>query len=260
MNYKSKANRIGNTSLAALGVRLIDTVKKSGIDEAAKSKQFQQLEGVNNRYQLSIMPDNASEVSKYIGSLFKGRNNLFIDMYDYAKGQTKSPDIDTKTAAITVFTVLNKYGRGLTNVKIADLSVRFIRIIEGLKKPELAPAIILMLLTDKLAEFEQLELDYEDMYMSYGNDSSGRVAPSNIRKEMQDAIKLYVEELKWMANSADTEAWQTLYRNVEQRFNEVNVSTTRKKADTVASDTKTQTAESNTTTQTAEGTTTTQTV
>jgi hypothetical protein len=241
MLYKSKANRVGNLSLAALGLRIIDTVEKSGIDEALNSKQFQQLEGVNNRYQLSIIPNNASEVSKNIGSLFKDRNNLFIDMFDYVKGQTKSPDTDTKTAAVIVFTVLNKYGRGLTNVKIADLSVRFIRIIEGLKKPELAPAVTLMLLTEKLAEFEQLQLDYEDMYMGYGNVSSARVAPSNIRKEMQDAIKLYVEELKWMANSANTEAWRTLYRNVEQRFNEVNVSTTRKKADTAASNTTTQT-------------------
>ena len=40
MNIKTKANRVGNTSLAALGERIISTVVKSGIGEATSSKQY----------------------------------------------------------------------------------------------------------------------------------------------------------------------------------------------------------------------------
>ncbi len=232
MFYKSKTNKVGNTSLAALGGRIISTVEKSGIDEARSSKQYVILEEVNNRYQQAIMPDDVKQLSENINSLFNQRTEIFLDMYEYVKGLTKSPAPDTKLAALKVFSILNRYGRVLTNVKIADLSVRYIRIIEGLKRTDVAPAVNKVMLTAKLAEFEQIQLDYEDLYMGRGNDSTVRVAPSSLRKEMQEAVKLYVEELKWMANGADTEAWHTLYRNVEQRFNEVNVTATHKKADT----------------------------
>ena len=232
MNIKTKASRVGNTSLAALGERIISTVGKSGIDEAKNSKQYVVLEEVNNRYQQAIMPHDAKQVTEKINALYNNRNELFLDMYEYVKGLTKSPAPDAKLAAIKVFSILNRYGRVLTNVKIADLSVRYIRIIEGLRRPDVAPAVNKVILTAKVAEFEQLQLDYEDLYMGRGNDSTVRVAPSTLRKEMENAVKLYVEELKWMANGADTEAWHTLYRNVEQRFNEVNVTATRKKAET----------------------------
>ncbi len=239
MYYKTKASRVGNTSLAALGERIISTVVKSGIDEARSSKQYVLLEEVNNRYQQAIMPDDAKQLSENISFLFNQRNQLFLEMYDYVNGQTKSPDPETRQAAAKVFQVLNKYGRGLTSVKIADLSVQFIRIIEALKKAELVPAVTKIILAGMLAEFEQLQLDYEDLYLGRGNDSTVRVAPSSLRKEMENAVKLYVEELKWLANGADTEAWHTLYRNVEQRFNEVNVSATRKKADIATDSTNT---------------------
>ncbi|MEI6752478.1 MAG: hypothetical protein WCK78_04860 [Paludibacter sp.] len=46
MNIKTKANRVGNTSLAALGERIISTIVKSGIDEAQRSKKFVVLQEV----------------------------------------------------------------------------------------------------------------------------------------------------------------------------------------------------------------------
>ena len=96
MYYKTKASRVGNTSLAALGERIISTVVKSGIDEARSSKQYVLLEEVNNRYQQAIMPDDAKQLSENISFLFNQRNQLFLEMYDYVNGQTKSPDPETK--------------------------------------------------------------------------------------------------------------------------------------------------------------------
>jgi len=107
--------------------------------------------------------------------------------------------------------------------------VRYIRVIEGLKKPDIVADVTKIMLTAKVAQLDQLQLDYEDLYLNRGNNSSVKVAPSSLRKEMQDAVKLYVEELKWLTNTNNTEEWRALYRNVEQRFSEVNVSATRKK-------------------------------
>ena len=90
------------------------------------------------------------------------------------------------------------------------------------------------LLTEKIATLDQVQLDYEDMYMGSGNSKSAKVAPSNIRKEMEGAIKLYIDEVHWMANRMETESWTMLYKNLEQRFNEVNVSVTKQKPDNTA--------------------------
>jgi len=237
MLYKSKANRVGNVSLAALGLRIIDTVEKSGIDEARSSKQFLILKEVNGRYQFAIVPGDSKEVQNRIQALFSERKMMFVDVYDYVQGQTKSPISDVKEAAGIVFRELNKFGRNFYRVKIADQSVQYIRIIENLKKPELQPAITKISLGDKLSNIDQIQLDYESLYLGKGNSDSANVAPSNIRKEMQEAVKLYLEELRWLTNTNETVQWQTLYRNVEQRFNEVNVSLTRKKTDTTTDST-----------------------
>lgn len=230
MLYKSKANRIGILSLAALALRIIDTVIKSGIEAARNSKQFLNLIEVNGRYQKAIEPRNEKQVSEQIKELFAQRYNLFIEIFDYVDGQTKSPDAAVKAAALLVFELLNKYGRNFRNLKIADQSIIFIRIIESLKKHEMEAPIVKILLTDKLAELDQVQLDYENRYLGKGNSLSSKVAPSSLRREMEDAIKLYVDELNWMTKSMDTVEMQTLYSNVNQRFAEVTVTATRKKA------------------------------
>lgn len=46
---------------------------------------------------------------------------------------------------------------------------------------------------------------------------------------MQEAVKSYAEELKWLSNNHNTDNWRTLYTNVEQRFNELTVTPNRKK-------------------------------
>src|SRR5665647_1090898 len=129
MLYKSKANRVGNLSLAALGLRIIDTVEKSGIDEARSSKQFLILKEVNGRYQVAIIPGDNKEVQNSIQALFIERKTVFVDTYDYVQGQTKSPIPDIKAAAGIVFRELNKFGCTFYKVKIADQSVQYIRII-----------------------------------------------------------------------------------------------------------------------------------
>jgi len=230
MNLKTKANRVGTQSLAILALRIIDTVIKSAIYEARESKQFLNLVEVNGRYQMAVEPGNDKEVSEAIKTLFMDRKTMFGGTYSYLEGLLKSPDVEMRTAATLLFGVVNKYGKNFSSLKIADQSLRYIRIIEALKRPEYNDAIYRTLLNERIGTLDDLQRRYEELYMGSGNDAAAKVAPSNLRKEMENAIKLYADELKWKANSAGTEAWSTLYLNVEQRFNEVNVSVARKKA------------------------------
>jgi len=241
MNYKSKANKIGIESLALLGLRIIETVDKSGIGEAKESKQYIELESVNARYQKSIDKDNEKEASSAIKSLFKLRSELFDDMYNYLHGLMKSPDSETKDAANLLFQHVSKYGKNFDKLKIADQSFRFIRIIEAMKKPECEAAVVKTMLTEKLSTLDQIQRSYEDLYMQRGNESKKKVAPSSLRNQMAAAIKLYMEELKWMANSKGTQPWITLCNNIEKRFDEVNVSKTRKLSEATTAENSTST-------------------
>lgn len=237
MIFKSKANKIGNQSLAILGLRIIDTVIKSGIEEAKTSKKFIVLVEVNGRYQIATVPGDDKQVSDSIKALFGGRKVMFNDIHTYLEGLLKSPDLEMREAAIVLFPLVNKFGKSFQGIKIADQSLQYIQIIESLKEPELAPALTTTKLTEKVDAFDQLQQNYESLYMGHGNDSSTKIAPSNLRKEMERAIKSHFDEVHWMSSNFETEPWQTLCKNIEQRFEEVNVSMPRQsKSDIPATD------------------------
>jgi hypothetical protein len=224
MKFKSKTNKINNESRAMLVLRIIDTVIKSGIQAARVSKLFLQLEDVSARYQVAIEPGNDKQVKSAITALYKQRSNLFLETYTYLEGLLNSPDIDMKTAATMLFEQVSKYGKSFNRSKIADQSLRYIRIIESLKKPEYAAALTKTMLTEKVALLDQVQLDYEELYMGRGNNSATKVAPTSLRNELNNAIKLYMEEVNWMARRENSEEWNTLKTNLQQRFDEVNVS------------------------------------
>lgn len=229
MKYKTKANKIGNESLAVLGLRIIETAEKSGMNDAKLTKQFLHLVSVNERFQNAILSGNLKLKTASIDALFNKRNELFLQMYNYLNGLIDSPDAEMKAAATLLFNELDKFGKNFARLKLADKSLRFIRIVQNLKKPECEPALVKTLLVSKVNELNQLQLDYEDLYMDRGNITAVKVAPSNLRKEMEDAVKLYLDEVNWMASQNDTEPWHTLQINLQKRFDEVTVSMIRKK-------------------------------
>lgn len=228
MKYRSKVNKISNVTRAILALRIIDTVFKSGIEDAKESKRFKQLEEVNERYQIAIEPGDAKQVKEAIDSKFDFRGVLFGEIYIYLEGLQNSPDAEMQAAANLLFLQINKFGKNFSKYKIADQSLRYIRIIEALKKPEYAPALLKTLLTAKMAILDQVQLDYEELYMGKGNSSATKVAPSNLSSELNVVIKRYMDEVELMASRIDTEEWNTLFANLQKRFDEVSVSASAK--------------------------------
>ena len=228
MKIKTKASKVGIESLGALGIRVIDTVNESDVELATSTKQFLELVEVNNRYQEALEPVNQKEVSDVIVALFEQRNVLFGAMYVYVKGLLNSPDVAMQAAAKQIFDHLNKYGRNFSRFKLSDQTLHYNHIVESLKKAEYQPALVKTLLVTKVAELDQLHLDYESLYRKRGNSSVGYVAPTYLRIEMEKAVKLYLDEVRWMASQTKTEAWITLSLNVEKRFLELNPTIIRK--------------------------------
>lgn len=223
MNYKTKINRISNDSRAMLALRIIDTVNKSAIEAARQSKLFLQLVGVNQRYQVAIAPGNSRQVRLAIEVLHKQREDLFEETYGYLEGLLNSPDPEMKAAATLLWGYINMFGRNPGNTKVAGQSLRYIRIIEALKRPECAGALATTKLTERIGMLDQLQLDYEELYMGRGNDSAARVAPTRLTNEMNKSIKLYMDEVHLMAAGEQTDEWDALKANLLQRFDEVKV-------------------------------------
>jgi len=228
VKIKTKASKVGIKSLGALGINVIATVNESGVAEATTTKQFLELVEVNNRYQDALEPVNLKEVSDAIEAKFEQRNGLFGTMYDYVNGLLKSPDAEMQVAAKPIFDHLNKYGKNFSKVKLADQTLQYNHIVGSLIEAEHQPALVKMQLVNKVAQFEQLHLDYESMYRKRGNSNVSYVAPTKLRIEMEKAVKLYLDEVRWMASQNDSEPWKTLSMNVEKRFLEMNPSVLRK--------------------------------
>lgn len=228
MKIKSKANIIGTESLGTLGTRIIDTVYDSGIEEATTTKQFVELVDVNDIYHVSLEPANTKKESEKIDDLFDKRAKLFCGIFIYLQGSLNSPDIEMQTAAQKILEQFNKFGRNFSRIKIADQTLHYGSIITGLKQDEYQPALEKTLLTNKITLLSQLHSDYESLYRQRGNSVANNVAPTKIRKQMEKAVKLYLDEVRWMANQKGTEQWKTLSMNVEKRFSEINPSITKK--------------------------------
>ncbi|MEI8086746.1 MAG: DUF6261 family protein [Paludibacter sp.] len=228
MKYRSKINRVNNETRAILALRIIDTVLKSGIEAAKVSKRFMQLVDVNGRYQLAGKATDSEQVKSEVDALFALRYSKFSDIYAYIEGLLASPDAEMKAAAVLLFQQINRYGRNFNRMKISDQSIRYIRIIEALKKAECAAPLTKTLLTASVNSLDQVQLDYEELYMGHGDTSAIKIAPSSVSAELNDALKLYMDEVNLMASVNDLEEWKTLCINLQQRFDEVNVNTIRK--------------------------------
>ena len=244
-NYRTKANRISIESLDTLGQRVIDTVRSSAIPEAKESKYFLQLVDVNYRFRQALMPPAYREYTAAINRLHKQCEDGFLDIYDYLKGLQKSPDAEISAAAVTLFRIVSQYGRKYVDIKAADFTSRYNRIIGELQNEENAEAVTKTLLTGKLAAFASFHQEHETLFRKRGNIRSVNTSASELRVEMQEATKMHLEELQWLTRTNDTEEWRVLCRNVEERFDEMNISRTQKEAETT--DAASQQADSNNT-------------
>lgn len=221
MKFKSKINRVNNHTLGTLTLRIIDTVNESGIEEAKTSKQFQYLLEANSVYQQAVNPLNVRLMSEQIEGKFEERDLLFTQMYTYIKGLTVSDDAEVKIAAMKVYEEMTKFGLNFSKLRKADKTLRYIRIVESLKQTEYAEAVAATQLADKLNALDTVQREYENLYMNRGNRVAAKVAASSIRKEMEHALKMHLDETEFLRNKYETEDWKTLYANITKRIYEV---------------------------------------
>ena len=156
------------------------------------------------------------------------RSELFNQMYNYLEGLINSPNTEMKAAADVLFQQVNMFGKNFSKTMLLVQTAQYVTIIAALKRSEFTDALVTTLLTEKLSNLEQTQNDYELLYTGITNRSSVKVVPSDLRKELTDAIKEYMDEVNLMASEVDTTEWYTLCVNLQNRFDEVNITVAQK--------------------------------
>lgn len=228
MNYRSKTNKINIMSLSALVLRIIETVILSGIQAAKVTKRFLHLVDVSMRYQAAIALGEEEELKKAVKAKYILRSELFLQMYNYLEGLLNSPDDEMKAAAGILFKQVNRFGKNFNKLTLLVQTAQYRTIIDALKRSEFTDALVTTLLTEKLNAIDQSQTEYEQLYMGKTNNYSIKVVPSDLRKELTDAIKGYMDEVNMMASEVDTAEWYTLCVNLQNRFDEVNITVAQK--------------------------------
>ena len=224
-NIKTRISRMRSEIIATVVMRVIETIIKSMAEEVKNSLLFTKLVEVLNRYRKAIEPNDKEEKAA-INELFNNRKQCFNIFYKVATGFKLSKDETIKEAATAVFSVLNMYGGlGFRKLSSTAHTQRYATIIETLKLAEYTEAIVKLNVGDYLSELENANTAYEVMYLTRGNKRSMRIPSTEMRTELNNALKAVIDEVSLFASKYPTEANKELLNNVEQRITEVYVPT-----------------------------------
>ena len=241
----SRISKASNESVAMLSKRVLEAVEQSNIQEALNGKAYMAHAELSSQFAKAAEKLKRKELSEPVNKNYNDRRDLFAAMYVYAKGLCNAPDAEMAEAAQQVFKALNMYGQFLGNLKVEVQSFRYIRIIEALKQPELAAALTKMQLTAKVAELDSVQRTYENQFADRSTKIKGNVSASSLRKALNEALKLHIDELNWLARQTDSEALRKLCFEANARVADLVMSSQRNGTeDETGTDTTEQTAQS----------------
>ena len=220
---KTKINSMRSEDLAIVGIRVVETIEKSVAEEVKNSLLFTQLIEVTNRFRKAIGPDDKEEKA-VVTEKFNFRKQLFNNFYNFVFGLKQSKDPTVKAAATEVFSVLNMYGgKGFNKLSRSAHTQRYTTIVETLNQAEYTAAIAKLNVGDFLSELSEANTAYEASYQAIGNKRSMRMPSTDMRTEMNNALKAVTDEVKLYTLKYPTEANKALQNNVLQRIAEVYV-------------------------------------
>ena len=227
----SRISKASNESVAMLSKRVLEAVEQSNIQEALNGKAYMAHAELSSQFAKAAEKLKRKELSEPVNKYYNDRRDLFAAMYVYAKGLCNAPDAEMAEAAQQVFKALNMYGQVLSKLKLDVQSFRYIRIIEALKQPELVAALTKMQLTAKVAELDSVQRAYENQFADRSNKIKGNVSASSLRPALNEAIKLHIDELNWLARQTESEALSKLCTEVNARVTDLKISVQRNGTD-----------------------------
>lgn len=233
MGPKVKISKMSNNSLGTLTERIIQNIDASTVVEVKTADFYVLTVAGYERYKNA---GTKSEKKKYyiIDVEFQNRKVIFLEFRKYLQGLQISPDEDVTISANKIYTEINRFGHNFVKSKSADQSHIYGQIISGLKKPELSVDIENLKLNAKVLQFETAHRNYEAEYMQWGNFKKSVQTATNLRKDVESALKNLIDEMDWMLRKSPSEAFKNLHTSIYARFDEINLTNTKNKTDETA--------------------------
>ncbi len=210
-----------NETAAMISIRVIELVANSNIAEAMSGKAYMAHAEISAEFEKTTQGLNRKELSIPVNKYYNERHELFNNLYDYSKGQLNCPEASAAQAALQVFKVLNMYGSYFKGAKVEVQSLRFKQIINGLKAPEMTAALTKLGILDKIDLFETAQSEYEKALAARSNKLKNNVSASSLRKKLNAAFKLHIEELQWFERQTESADIQKLNAEINIRINEI---------------------------------------
>ena len=223
LNIKTRINGLRSEDIATVGMRVLETVEQSVAEDLKKSLLVTQLLEVTNRFRSAIKPNNKEEMAA-INEKFDYRKQHFNNFYVVTSGLMLSKDATVQAAATKVFSVLNMYsGIGFKDLSKSAHTQRYATIVETLSQAEYTEAITKLDVGDYLSELADANTAYEAMFLARGNKRSMRIPSTEMRTEMNNALKAVTDEVKMFVLKYSTDANKELLNNVIRRITEMYV-------------------------------------
>lgn len=233
MGPKAKITKMSNNSLGTLAERIIQNIDASTVVEVKTADFYNLAVAVYERYKTATTKSEKKK-DDIIDLEFQNRKVIFLEFRKYLQGLQISPDDDVKTSANNIFAEINRFGRNFVNNKNADQSHIYSQIISGLKKSELTADVENLKLNAKVLQFETAHRNYEAEYMQWGNFRKSAQTATNLRKDVESALKNLIEELDWLLRKDPSEAFKNLHTSIYARIDEINLTNTKNKTDDAA--------------------------
>lgn len=230
MGPKAKISKLSNNSLGTLTERIINNIDASTVVEVKTADFYTLCVQVYEQYKTATTKKEKQKTDD-IDIAFQNRKFILAEMRKYTQGLQISPDEEMKTSANKLFAEMNRFGWDFVNLKSADQSHNYTLIIAGLKKPELTADLQALKLTEKVAQLEQAHRSYEECYMQWRNFKKAATTASQLRSQVEVALKNLLDELEWMLRKTPTEAMKELHTCIYARIEEVNLSKSKGKND-----------------------------
>ena len=230
MGPKAKISKTSNKSLGTLTERIISNIDASPVTEVKTSDYYALCVQVLENYKTATTKKEKKKTDG-IDIAFQNRKLMLAEIRKYLQGQQISPDEEVKSSANKLFAEINRFGSDFTNLKSADQSHNYSLIISGLKKSELTADLQALKLTEKVTQLEQAHRSYEEGYMKWGDFKKAAATASQLRSQLEAALKDLLDELDWLLRKTPTEAVKNLHTSVYARIDEINLSKSKDKPD-----------------------------
>ncbi len=228
IKYKTVIRKADNNSAATIGVKIIDTINNSGLENIISNPAYKKFLADNDVYQSCVAQDAKNMARDSVKSNELIRKNLFLELHSYVAGMLSSPNEDSRNSAIIVFEKLDMYGKSFVHKRKVDQVVAYIRITEALKDPNLLEHLTKLEIADKAKALVDIQASIEAAQINLIKTNVKYPAASRVRNNFNKSVILFMDDINIKQKTEEDIQFNILFEHLLEIFNIVRLSAYRK--------------------------------